>query len=417
MPAPYPQTLPQAFAQNAAAPDRNTIPNLPVTTQRASFNLGFPPLTMAPVASGGKPMLGPDMNGILYMLSTHEYYQQSGMLYLWNADVVVSIGGYAIGTLLGSADGLTVWRNTVAGNINDPDVVTTADNGWVALFSYGNASISGLAGGVRVLTLTEAAKSVLVLTGALAVNQQIVLPTQLRRWLIVNACTGAFSLTVKTAAGTGVAVPQGGFAAPVEVYGDGTNIYNVVAPVNLPIDQAATPLTIVQRTNAGYVFATYFNQSSGLENAAMSAVFFEQAGDGYLRKMSPANFTAQIFANAALTGAPTAPTPPAGNSSTRIATTAFVNPPATVAVSGSQPYLSGLIMKWGSTGALGGGGGTPIVFPTPFPTACFNVQITGQNTGGVAQAADTVTNKTLAGFTLNNASNAARAFDWFALGN
>lgn len=321
MAAPYPEFIPQAFAMNAAGPNRNVIPDITVSTQRASWNLGYPPLTMTPVIAGGKPMLGPDMNGILYMLSSHAVYQQSGKLYQYDADVVVAIGGYAIGTLLGSVDGSTVWYNVTAANTTDPDA---SGVGWVAMFAYGMTPITALAGGLRTLTLVEASKSVIVLTGALAANQQVVLPTQLRRWLIVNACTGAFNLTVKTAAGSGVIVPQGGFAAPVEVYGDGTNIYNVVAPVNLPIDQNPVGLTIVQRTNAGYVLATYFNQSSGLENAAMSAIFFEQSNDGYLRKMSPANFKAQIFADAALTGNSTAVTQAAGTNNTTIATTAFV---------------------------------------------------------------------------------------------
>lgn len=412
MAAPYPEFIPQAFAANAAGPDRNVIPDITVSTQRASWNLGYPPLTMTPVIAGGKAMLGPDMNGILYMLSSHAVYQQSGKLYQYDADVVVAIGGYAVGTLLGSVDGSTIWYNVTAANTTDPDA---SGAGWVAMFAYGMTPINALAGGLRTLTLVEASKSVIVLTGALAANQQVILPTQLRRWLIVNACTGAFTLTVKTAAGSGVVVPQGGFAAPVEVYGDGTNIYNVVAPVNLPIDQNPVGLTIVQRTNVGYVLATYFNQSSGLENAAMSAVFFETANDGYLRKMSPVDFKAQIFANAALTGTPTAPTPPAGDSSTRIATTAFVNPGTSLAITGYEIRASRVIEQWGSTAPLGTGG-TAIVFPFPFPTACYNVQITGQNTGGVAQAADTVTNKTAAGFTLNNASNVGRAFDWRALG-
>lgn len=438
MAAPYPQFIPQAFAISAAVPDRNVIPAAPVTTQRASFQLGFPPIVMQPVIAGGKPMLGPDVNGILYMMSSHTVYAQSGKPYLWNADVAVAIAGYAIGTLLGSTDGLTLWYNLTAGNSSDPDA---GGAGWVALFSYGITSMPPVVGGVVTLTPAQYAKNVIVLTGALVANQQVVLPTQLRRWLIVNATTGAFNLTVKTAGGSGVNVLQGGFTAPVEVWGDGTNIYNVVAPLSVPIDQAATPLTIVQRTNAGYVLATYMNQSSGLENSAMSAIFYEFASDGFHRKISPANFQAQlplanfigqvtnaqvpqsavtqhsaaVLANAALTGSPTAPTQPAGTSNTLVATTAFANPPATLAVDGAAPQPSGLAYRWGTTAALGGGG-TVIAFVTPFLVDCYNVQICALNTGGVAQATDSITNKTVNGFTLNNAGSVPRAFDYFAVG-
>lgn len=348
MPAAYPQFINQPFANNAAPTDRNTIPNTTLNTQRASFNLGFPPLTMLPVVAGGKPMLGPDMNGILFMLSSHAVYQQTGQPYRWSADVVAALapGGYAVGTLLGSVDGLTLWYNIVNNNTSNPDA---GGAGWVAMYSYGITNIAGLAGGVRVLTTAESRMSVIVCTGALVANQQIVVPNQIRRWLIINSTTGAFSLTVKTAAGAGIAIPQGGFTSPAEVWSDAINVYNVVAPVNLPIDQAANPLTIAQRTNAGYLFATYFNQSSPLENLAMAAIYFD-FGDGYHRKISPANFQAQlplssfagqvsnaqvpvgavnqhratILDNSNLTGVPTAPTAAPGTNNSQVATTAFV---------------------------------------------------------------------------------------------
>lgn len=347
MPAPAPAFIPRAFAQNAAAPFRNVIPLTTATPGRASFDLGFPPLTMQPVISGGKPPLGQDVNGVLYMVSSHTVYQQSGQPYRWSADVAAAIGGYAPGTILGSTDGVTLWFNIVADNVTNPDGV--APVGWVGMFSYGITSIGGLTGGVRTLSPAEAARGVIVLTGTLIANMQVVVPAQYRRWLIVNATTGQFSLTVRTPAGSGVAVPQGGFNAPVEVWSDGINVYNVVAPVNLPIDQAATGLTIAQRTNAGYLFATYFNQSSPLENFAMAAIYAD-GGDGYHRKIPPASFQAQlalsnfagqvsnpqvpvgavnqwrgtILDNSNLTGTPTAPTPSPGDNSARLATTAFV---------------------------------------------------------------------------------------------
>jgi hypothetical protein len=57
--------------------------------------------------------------------------------------------------------------------------------------------------------------------------------------------------------------------------------------------EAASGSTLAARNSSGYLFATYFNQSSGLENYTISSVFFETGSDGYLRKMSLANFRAQ----------------------------------------------------------------------------------------------------------------------------
>ena len=355
MAAPTPSFVPLAFAANAAGPYRNTIPLNTATPGRASFDLGFPPITMTPVISGGRPPLGQDVNGILYMLSSHTVYQQTGQPYRWSADVAAAVGGYAVGTLLGSTDGSTLWYNLTVNNTSNPDA---AGAGWVAMWSYGITPVSGLTGGVRTLTPAEAAKSVLVLTGTLVANLQLVVPSQVRRWLIINSTTGLFSVTVKTSGGTGVVVPNGGFTGPVEVWSDGTNVYNVVAPVNLPIDQAPNPLTIVQRTNSGYVYATYFNQNSSLENFAVSAVFAETANDGFHRKITPANLAAQIalsqfagqvtnaqvpqsavtqhsaavLSNAALTGVPTAPTAAPGTNTSQVATTAFVNGVSSIGV-------------------------------------------------------------------------------------
>lgn len=353
MPQPTPPLIQEAFAADAD-PSYIQFP-IPLTTPdagRASFELGFPPRTMTEIFAGGTPPYGQDMNGILFMVTSHIAALQAGQPYLYDSTLSTAMGGYAVGSVLGMSDGTGLWINTQAANTTDPDGGSAA--GWMPMFSHGFTTLTGLTGGVRVLTPAEYRRGVIVLAGTLAGNLQIVVPSGTigqRSWLIVNTTTGAFTTTVKTAGGTGVGVPQGGFSGPVEVYGDGTNVYPAVAPVNLPIDQNPTGGTIAQRTNAGYLFATYFNQNSPLENFTPSAVFAEAGSDGYHRKISLANFAANIalsqFAgqvtnaqvpqsavtqhsaaillNAALTGAPTAPTPTAGDNSTRVATTAFVN--------------------------------------------------------------------------------------------
>jgi len=252
MGAPTPQFIPEAFAISAAPSDRNTIPTAPVTTQRASFDLGFPPLTMTPVVAGGKPMLGPDMNGILYMMSTHTVYAQSGQPYQYNSAVATAIGGYAVGTLLGMADGSGVWLNQTINNTADPDV---GGAGWIPINSYGYALVGGLIGGITTLTPLQYRRNIIVLSGALIANQQVVLPSLALSWLIVNQCTGAFTLTVKTAGGNGVVVPAGGYASPTAVYSDGTNINLVFAPAALPIDVNPVASTIPLRDNTGRVLS------------------------------------------------------------------------------------------------------------------------------------------------------------------
>ncbi len=75
--------------------------------------------------------------------------------------------------------------------------------------------------------VADAGKSnTFVCSGVLTGNRALILPTKPRQFIVQNNCTGAFTLTVKTAAGTGVVVPQGG---SVHVCCDGTNIVNATS--------------------------------------------------------------------------------------------------------------------------------------------------------------------------------------------
>lgn len=323
MGAPAPTFLPSAFAKNATNPTYiNLIPATTGAPGRADFNLGFPPSTMTPKIAGGKPPFGQDMNGILYMLSTWAFYQQAGQLPNYSSAVSTAISGYALGTLLRSVDGATVWFNITDGNTADPDA---GGAGWVPIESYGVANVTGVTGGTVTLNVaTQAAKSFIVITGTLASNATIILPKHVRSWLIVNGTTGAFTLTVKTDTGTGVAIAQAGFAGPVGVWGDGTNIYPVLAPLSVPSDVAPTPNTYAVRSAAGYLYATFFNMSGAADNLGVTNVIYENSNDGFLRKMTQANFRAQLFASPDFTGVATAPTQAFGDNSTKLATTAFV---------------------------------------------------------------------------------------------
>ncbi|MFN3652363.1 MAG: hypothetical protein ACK47B_22535 [Armatimonadota bacterium] len=78
-------------------------------------------------------------------------------------------------------------------------------------------------GGADVaLSAAEAEAEVLELTGTLTANIAVIVPAWTgKRWLVRNGTTGAFTLTVRTAAGAGVTVGQGRRAL---VYGDGADV-------------------------------------------------------------------------------------------------------------------------------------------------------------------------------------------------
>lgn len=414
--APKPPVIPEPFAKNADPLYITTIPTTTGVAGRASYSLGFPPLTMQPVAGGGKPPFGQDMNGALFAVTSHDFYVQAGQLFQWDASVAAAVGGYAVGALLGSTDLKTVWFNTIDANSTNPDATDGSAAGWVSLFATGFQAFTGLTGGVGQPTVTlnptQAARKVITLAGTLTGNLAIVLPNWTApagRWLFINNTTGSFSVTARTVAGTGVNVPQGGPANPLEVYGDGTNIYPAVTPLGVPISQGADPLTLAERDNTGNIFGNYFHTAAAAEAAGgFSNVYCEGAGpdqDGLIRKFTLAYFQAQltlsllsgqvtagqvplaavtqyatsILANAALTGAPTAPTAAVGTSTPQVASCAFVNPSSNLVAQGSRENPDGSIDKWGTlhVGDVVSPAGGTISFPVAFPTACYNVEITG----------------------------------------
>src|SRR5688572_24257335 len=99
------------------------------------------------------------------------------------------------------------------------DVIALADTlEWVAA---GAASVDAAGTGDLTLTASQYNALHLDLTGVLTGNRNVILAAKKRRWVVTNSTTGAFSVTVKTASGTGVVVPQGYRAV---VIGDGASI-------------------------------------------------------------------------------------------------------------------------------------------------------------------------------------------------
>jgi hypothetical protein len=90
--------------------------------------------------------------------------------------------------------------------------------------------VLSVAQGDAELTLTstdgasdQARNAVVNLTGAMTSAQNVIVPDANKLYLIKNSTTGGFAVTVKTASGTGVAVPPG---SSRWVYADGTNVVN-----------------------------------------------------------------------------------------------------------------------------------------------------------------------------------------------
>ena len=184
---------------------------------------------------------------------------------------------------------------------DDTSIATTA----FVQDTLGGRLVKNVAGGVNVtLTAVEAGNGILEFTGALTANIAVIVPTSPTRfWIIKNATSGAFNLTVKTAAGTGVTVVQGKNEI---VWTDGTNVlagiteYDSIAMTGTP-----TAPTAAGGTNTTQVATTAFVAALGALKANLASPTF--------------------------TGTPAAPTATAGTNTTQLATTAFVTSAVSVA--------------------------------------------------------------------------------------
>lgn len=304
------------FGADAANPTYLNIPipdasQIGITINAASFADGFPPTTMTPEATGGLPFFGQDMNGILWMVSAYCANFAAGALPIYNATLATNILGYPLGVVLVNTNGNGLWVNVVDGNTTNPD---TGGLGWIPMVSAGvhQQSVAG-SSDVTLLGL-NAAYPCINLVGVLTGNINVIFPSGTanggRQWIIMNSTTGAFTITLKTAAGTGVLCPQTGPGAPTSIYCDNTNIQYTgvstagLAPLNSPaFTGTPTAPTASSGTNTTQIATTAMVQ------AAITAGL-----SGYAPLASP------IFV-----GSPTAPTPAANNNSLRLATTAYVD--------------------------------------------------------------------------------------------
>jgi hypothetical protein len=125
--------------------------------------------------------------------------------------------------------------DTIDGNANqqlqltESLVIVSNGTGW-STFGYGRSNTFAytalslsVTGGTVTLTSTQAANTIQVYGGTLTSNVTIIVPPTVQLYAITNSTSGSFTFTVKTAAGTGVTIPQG---TSLTVTCDGTNVYN-----------------------------------------------------------------------------------------------------------------------------------------------------------------------------------------------
>lgn len=229
----------------ANAGTKNTIPvasQIGITNGAASFTDGYPPLTFTPIASGGVPPFGSDTNGILYDETLNTLWQQSGFHYTFNSTFNTNQGGYPAQALLARADGKGLWLNLSDNNTTNPDA--SSPSGWVSVRANIGSTTIPVVVGNNTPDPSTLGPRLLIITGSIASTASLILPlTAGASWTIQNNTSGAGSLSVQGATGSGVTVAQGTTA---DVITDGTNFYTSTfngAGVYLPIGGTAVAAT------------------------------------------------------------------------------------------------------------------------------------------------------------------------------
>jgi hypothetical protein len=188
--------------------------------------------------------------------------------------------------LIGDGDQSGIWGQTTNNNLGG--LLEQSITGVITISMLDANYILSSFNGV----VDEARNQVLVLTGALSTQRNLIAPLVEKTYTIKNTTTGGFGVQIIGASGTGVIIPNGTTAS---VYCDGVNFF--------PTSTGSLGNHVIN----GNLAVTGTTALTG----ALTA--------------STATFSGAISSvNPVFTGTPTAPTALAGTSTTQIATTAFV---------------------------------------------------------------------------------------------
>lgn len=235
------------------------------------------------------------------------------------------------------------------------------------------------------LTAVEAGHGILILTGAITGNIALVVPASpTRGWKVRNYTTGAFSITVKTAAGTGVVAAQ---AADTPVYTDGTDVLYGTSIIPQTEAEAGTATTlrgwsaqrVRQAINAVVKAAT--ETISGIAEIATQAEV--NAGTDDTRIVSPAKLRYGF--------------------SILLATNGYV-------VFAAHQY--GLIIQWGNA-QFAGGSTLTVTLPIQYPNNNFTV-IPSNLSAAISCA---LSSKTTSTFGLSASTTNSGSCGWVSFGN
>jgi hypothetical protein len=157
-------------------------------------------------------------------------------IYLRNSgSSTITVDPYSAQTIDGSST-LSLNPGESAMIITDGANFFTVGLGKSSIFTFDYTTINVAGTGNYTLSGFQLNRISYNLTGVLTGNRSIIVPTTIQQYWITNNTTGAYTLTVKTSAGTGPTVPQGGASI---LYCDGTNVVQAqTLSISIPLSVA-----------------------------------------------------------------------------------------------------------------------------------------------------------------------------------
>lgn len=379
---------------NAAVAGTNVRPiplNPPAQPGAASLNIGFPPLNFTPVAAGGIPPFGQDMNGILQQITAWLRWHEAGAPVGYDAAFATSIGGYPKGSLLPATTFHVWYESLIDNNTDDPNA---GGANWRIAYSpwsskYWTATGSANA---QVLTLSPPPTSLSQLVG-LPINFFSQGSNTGSTTLNVN---GLGNVALNQANGTPLGI---GALAPGGAY---TCVYNGVrflltSQINSYADPSTTALAVTagvgsQGANLGFFgnsgttpnkYIRAFNGVLEFVNNAYSGVVMALTDAGVLSTFSGITaggaITASIGNVTSSVGRLRAGLGASGSGDQNAATILSDFP---LADAGTQPSSigrttlpNGFILQWGVGTIAPATSIVTITFPLAFPTTVISVMV------------------------------------------
>jgi hypothetical protein len=157
-------------------------------------------------------------------------------LYLRNAGSGAVVADPAGGVLIDGSSTKSFQPGDSAIIATDGSAYYTIGFGQDAVFAFDYTSVNVAGTGNYTLAGAELNRIAYAFTGVLTGNRNVIVPATVQQYWAGNDTTGAYTLTIKTLAGTGVILAQGERAI---LFCDGTNVLNgSTAGISLPLTVA-----------------------------------------------------------------------------------------------------------------------------------------------------------------------------------